>query len=90
MNNTELKRHLRRKLERVTMLKLSLEGTVRELASEIISLNEELALVEGGKSSKRKPQHLIYRSIRHNFTLSLRKQGKTAKYKKSPAGKRGI
>lgn len=51
MNNTELKRHLRRKLERVTMLKLSLEGTVRELASEIISLNEELALVEGGKSS---------------------------------------
>ena len=54
MNNTELKRHLRRKLERVTMLKLSLEGTVRELASEIISLNEELALVEGGKSSKKK------------------------------------
>lgn len=51
MNNTELKRHLKRKLERVTMLKLSLEGTVRELASEIISLNEELALVEGGKSS---------------------------------------
>ena len=33
MNNTELKRHLKRKLERVTMLKLSLEGTVRELAS---------------------------------------------------------
>ena len=52
MNNTELKRHLKRKLERVIMLKLSLEGTVRELASEIISLNEELALVEGGKSSK--------------------------------------
>ena len=51
MNNTELKRHLKRKLERVIMLKLSLEGTVRELASEIISLNEELALVEGGKSS---------------------------------------
>lgn len=51
MNNTELKRYLKRKLERVTMLKLSLEGTVRELASEIISLNEELALVEGGKSS---------------------------------------
>lgn len=51
MNNTELKRHLKRKLERVTMLKLSLEGTVRELASEIISLNEELALVEGSKSS---------------------------------------
>lgn len=51
MNNTELKRHLKRKLERVTLLKLSLEGTVRELASEIISLNEELALVEGGKSS---------------------------------------
>ena len=53
MNNTELKRHLKRKLERVTLLKLSLEGTVRELASEIISLNEELALVEGGKSSKK-------------------------------------
>ena len=51
MNNTELKRHLKRKLERVTLLKLSLEGTVRELASEIISLNEELALVEGGKAS---------------------------------------
>lgn len=51
MNNTELKRHLKRKLERVTLLKLSLEGTVRDLASEIISLNEELALVEGGKSS---------------------------------------
>ena len=51
MNNTELKRHLKRKLERVTDLKLFLEGTVRELASEIISLNEELALVEGGKSS---------------------------------------
>lgn len=51
MNNTELKRYLKRKLERVTTLKLSLEGTVRELASEIISLNEELALVEGGKSS---------------------------------------
>jgi hypothetical protein len=51
MNNTELKRYLKRKLERVTLLKLSLEGTVRELASEIISLNEELALVEGGKSS---------------------------------------
>ena len=54
MNNTELKRYLKRKLERVTLLKLSLEGTVRELASEIISLNEELALVEGGKSSKKK------------------------------------
>lgn len=51
MNNTELKRYLKRKLERVTLLKLSLEGTVRELESEIISLNEELALVEGGKSS---------------------------------------
>ena len=51
MNNTELKRYLKRRLERVTLLKLSLEGTVRELASEIISLNEELALVEGGKSS---------------------------------------
>ena len=51
MNNTELKRYLKRKLERVTTLKLFLEGTVRELASEIISLNEELALVEGGKSS---------------------------------------
>ena len=51
MNNTELKRHLKRKLERVTLLKLSLEGAVRDLASEIISLNEELALVEGGKSS---------------------------------------
>ena len=51
MNNTELKRHLKRKLERVTDLKLFLEGTVRILASEIISLNEELALVEGGKSS---------------------------------------
>ena len=54
MNNTELKRHLKRKLERVTLLKFSLEGLVRELASEIISLNEELALVEGGKSSKLK------------------------------------
>lgn len=54
MNNTELKRYLKRKLERVTLLKLSLEGTVRELASEIISLNEELALVEGGSSSKKK------------------------------------
>jgi hypothetical protein len=51
MNNTELKRYLKRKLERVTDLKLFLEGTVRELASEIISLNEELALVEEGKSS---------------------------------------
>ena len=51
MNNTELKRHLKRKLERVTLLKLSLEGTIRHLASEIICLNEELALVEGGKSS---------------------------------------
>ena len=51
MNNTELKRYLKRRLERITLLKLSLEGTVRELASEIISLNEELALVEGGKSS---------------------------------------
>lgn len=51
MNNTELKGHLKRKLERVTDLKLFLEGTVRILASEIISLNEELALVEGGKSS---------------------------------------
>jgi len=51
MNNTELKRHLKRKLERVTLLKLSLEGAVRDLASEIISLNEELSLVEGGKSS---------------------------------------
>ncbi|WP_314809751.1 hypothetical protein [Capnocytophaga granulosa] len=51
MNNTELKRHLKRKLERITLLKFSLEGMVRELASEIISLNEELALVEGGKSS---------------------------------------
>lgn len=51
MNNTELKRYLKRKLERVTTLKFFLEGTVRELASEIISLNEELALVEGGKSS---------------------------------------
>ena len=54
MNNTELKGHLKRKLERVTDLKLFLEGTVRILASEIISLNEELALVEGGKSSKKK------------------------------------
>lgn len=53
MNNTELKRYLKRKLERVTDLKLFLEGTVRELADEIISLNEELALVEGGKSSKK-------------------------------------
>lgn len=51
MNNTELKRYLKRRLERITLLKLSLEGTVRELASEIISLNEELALVEEGKSS---------------------------------------
>jgi hypothetical protein len=51
MNNTELKRHLKRRLERITLLKFSLEGLVRELASEIISLNEELALVEGGKSS---------------------------------------
>ena len=25
-----------------------------------------------------------------NFTLSLRKQGKTATYKKSPAGRRGV
>ena len=51
MNNTELKRHLKRRLERITLLKFSLEGLLRELASEIISLNEELALVEGGKSS---------------------------------------
>ena len=51
MNNTELKRYLKRRLERITLLKFSLEGLVRELASEIISLNEELALVEGGKSS---------------------------------------
>ena len=51
MNNTELKRYLKNRLERITLLKLSLEGTVRDLASEIISLNEELALVEGGKSS---------------------------------------
>lgn len=51
MNNTELKRHLKRKLNRATDLKLSLEGAVRDLANEIISLNEELALVEGGKSS---------------------------------------
>ena len=54
MNNTELKRYLKRKLERVTTLKLSLEGTVRELADEIIRITEELALVEGGKSSKKK------------------------------------
>ena len=53
MNNTELKRYLKRKLERVTLLKLSLEGTVRELADEIIQITEELALVEGGKSSKK-------------------------------------
>lgn len=53
MNNTELKRYLKRKLERVTTLKLSLEGTVRELADEIIRITEELALVEGGKSSKK-------------------------------------
>ena len=53
MNNTELKRFLRRKLERVTTLKLSLEGTVRELTDEIIRITEELALVEGGKSSKK-------------------------------------
>ena len=58
MNNTELKRYLKRKLERVTDLKLFLEGTVRELASEIISLNEELALVEGGKSSL-KPKETV-------------------------------
>ena len=51
MNNTELKRHLKRKLNRANDLKLSLEGAVRDLANEIISLNEELALVEGGKSS---------------------------------------
>lgn len=51
MNNTELKRYLKNRLERITLLKFSLEGLVRELASEIISLNEELALVEGGKSS---------------------------------------
>ena len=51
MNNTELKRYLKNRLERITLLKFSLEGMVRELASEIISLNEELALVEGGKSS---------------------------------------
>ncbi len=51
MNNTELKRYLKRKLNRATDLKLSLEGAVRDLANEIISLNEELALVEGGKSS---------------------------------------
>lgn len=54
MNNTELKRYLKRKLNRATDLKLSLEGAVRDLANEIISLNEELALVEGGKSSKKK------------------------------------
>lgn len=54
MNNTELKRYLKRKLNRATDLKLSLEGVVRDLANEIISLNEELALVEGGKSSKKK------------------------------------
>ena len=53
MNNTELKRFLKRKLERVTTLKLSLEGTVRELTDEIIQITEELALVEGGKSSKK-------------------------------------
>ena len=51
MNNTELKRYLKNRLERITLLKFSLEGLVRELAREIISLNEELALVEGGKSS---------------------------------------
>lgn len=51
MNNTELKKFLKRKLNRATDLKLSLEGAVRDLANEIISLNEELALVEGGKSS---------------------------------------
>ena len=54
MNHTELKRYLKRKLNRATDLKLSLEGAVRDLANEIISLNEELALVEGGKSSKKK------------------------------------
>lgn len=51
MNNTDLKTFLKRKLNRATDLKLSLEGAVRDLANEIISLNEELALVEGGKSS---------------------------------------
>ena len=51
MNNTDLKIFLKRKLNRATDLKLSLEGAVRDLANEIISLNEELALVEGGKSS---------------------------------------
>jgi hypothetical protein len=58
MNNTELKRHLKRRLERITLLKFSLEGLVRELASEIISLNEELALVEGGKSSIKLKEHV--------------------------------
>lgn len=53
MNNTELKRFLRRKLERVTTLKLSLEGAVRELTDEIIRITEELAVVEGGKTSKK-------------------------------------
>ena len=73
MNNTELKRHLKRKLERVTLLKLSLEGTVRELASEIISLNEELALVEGGKSSKKTKKNVDISDYTSKFYAEFEK-----------------
>lgn len=73
MNNTELKGHLKRKLERVTDLKLFLEGTVRILASEIISLNEELALVEGGKSSLKLKETVDISDYTSKFYAELEK-----------------
>jgi len=51
MNNEKTKRSLKRKLHRLETLKLCLQSAVRSLTDEIICVNEELALVEGGKSS---------------------------------------
>lgn len=73
MNNTELKRYLKRKLERVTTLKLSLEGTVRELTDEIMRITEELALVEGGKPSKKTKKTVDISNYTNRFYADFEK-----------------
>lgn len=56
MNKEKEKRRLKSKLQRLQVLKLSLEGTVREITDEIICTEKDLAQVEVGKVLKKKKQ----------------------------------
>ncbi|GIZ15542.1 hypothetical protein [Capnocytophaga catalasegens] len=53
MNKEKERRSLKKKLADLQVLKLSLEGAIRNITNEILSVKKDLACVEAGKVLKK-------------------------------------